>query len=158
MNHSQLLVFCKLTAETVVSPSKFCMIYNHFALTIIIILNISRLEFFYYTASVLMQIQGQAVNRGTVYDLVLNPVPIAICNLGITAELLKQTCPFSIFGSVHYQFWGYQDGNMQLGSQKRICAGWPGLIYTCGKCQLLDFRQVRVTNTENITKLHPTQK
>ena len=34
------------------------------------------------------------------------------------AELLKWTCPASNFGTVHYQYWEYQDENLKLVNQQ----------------------------------------
>ena len=44
------------------------------------------------------------------------------------AEFHKWKNPPSIFGTIHFHFWGYQDENLKLVSQHG-CAGWPGSIH-----------------------------
>ena len=51
------------------------------------------------------------------------------------AEFVKWTCPPSIFGTVHYQFKGYQEKNLRVGQatvqnlvRMHKCADWPGCI------------------------------
>jgi hypothetical protein len=48
------------------------------------------------------------------------------------AEFLKWTCQSSIFGTVHYQYWGYQDENLKLVSQHYDL--FIELGQTAGKC------------------------
>ena len=37
---------------------------------------------------------------------------LALWNLPVTCCIFKWTCPLYIFGSIHYQFWGYQCENL----------------------------------------------
>ena len=36
----------------------------------------------------------------------------------VALPFIKWTCPTYVFGTIHYQFWGYQDENFKIGSQQ----------------------------------------
>ena len=62
-------------------------------------------------------------------------------------EFLIWNNPPSIFGTVHYQFQGYQSENIKLSANSREpgirlygCSGWPGSILIA-KANHLRFRQ-----------------